>query len=338
MTTERGAASTNGADSWTGASPFGSTIAGRQPESGNGHTQPNAPLGWLSLGVGVGTLLFPRKTAELMGVRPTSAVARAMRAVGIREVATGLGVLCQPRWSGWPWVRVAGDAMDLALLQTALVKNVVRHDRRFAATTAAVAGITATDIAVARPFGPRRIKQPDLVQVTAAVTVKRSVADVYRVWRDFESFPRFMANVESVRVLDERRSRWRAVGPAGSTVEWDAEIVDESPNEHIAWQAVPSSQVLNVGRVSFRPAPEHKGTEVRVEMSYEPPAGSAGWLVARLFGREPGQEVRGDLRRLKSLLETGEVVVSDATLEGRSIKQRSAQPPDDVREYVARAS
>jgi uncharacterized membrane protein len=280
--------------------------------------------------------LFPRKSAELIGVKPTDTAALIMRGIGVREVASAAGILCQPSWRGWPWVRIAGDAMDLGLLQSALAHGSVRHERRFTVAAATLAGITATDIAAGN--GPTHRSAPfDPPLVSAAVTVNRSVEDVYGFWWNIENFPRFMANVESVRLLDGRRSHWRAIGPAGSTVEWDAEIVEDRPNERIAWQAVPGSDVWNAGTVSFQPAPGHRGTELRVEMSYEPPAGSVGRVVASLFGKEPGQEVRSDLRRLKSILETGEVIASDATLEGRSIKQGPAQPADYVRQYLARA-
>jgi uncharacterized membrane protein len=120
-----------------------------------------------------------------------------------------------------------------------------------------------------------------------------------------------MRHLESVTVLDARRSRWRAVGPGGLTFEWEAEIVAEREPELIAWQSLPGSRVENRGTVRFSRAPGARGTEVHVDLEYRPPAGALGWSIARLFGREPDQQLREDLRRFKQILETGEITVSD---------------------------
>lgn len=150
--------------------------------------------------------------------------------------------------------------------------------------------------------------------VRASVTVDRSPEEVYALWRDFEAFPRFMRHVEKVDVsADGRRSHWTAKAPAGSTVEWDAILTEDRPNELIAWRALEGSGVHNAGTVRFTPAPAGRGTEVHVEMEYDPPAGAVGVLVAKLFGEEPSQQVRDDVRRFKQVAEVGEVVRSEAT-------------------------
>jgi uncharacterized membrane protein len=165
------------------------------------------------------------------------------------------------------------------------------------------------------------------MHVKKAITVNRSPDEVYRFWHDFQNLPRFMDHLESVKVTGDRRSHWKAKAPAGKTVEWDAEIVEDRPNELIAWRSVDGADVRNSGSVRFVPAPGGRGTEIRVELEYAPPGGVIGATIAKLFGEEPAQQVGSDLRRLKQVLETGEVVKSEATVHGRS---HPAQPPERI--------
>lgn len=143
------------------------------------------------------------------------------------------------------------------------------------------------------------------------VTVNKPTAELYRYWRDFTNLPRFMNHLEAVEDRGEGRSHWKAKAPLGQTVEWDATIVNEVENELIAWQSTEDAQVNNAGSVRFRPAPGDRGTEVRVNLSYEPPAGKAGVVIAKILGEEPGRQVSDDLRRFKQLMETGELPTND---------------------------
>jgi uncharacterized membrane protein len=122
-----------------------------------------------------------------------------------------------------------------------------------------------------------------------------------------------MAHLKSVEVVNGR-SHWRARGPLNTSIEWDAEMVEDRPNELISWRSVPGADVRNHGLVRFRPAPGSRGTEIVVELRYDPPASTLGATVAKLFGEEPGQQIAGDLRRLKQVMETGEVMASDASV------------------------
>jgi uncharacterized membrane protein len=151
------------------------------------------------------------------------------------------------------------------------------------------------------------------------------VEEVYGFWRDFANLPRFMRHLESVQVHDDGRSHWVAKAPAGRTVEWDAETTEDRPNELIAWRSLPGADVRNSGSVAFAPAPGGRGTEVRVTLEYDPPLGKLGSKIAMLFREEPGQQVYDDLRHFKQVMETGEIVFSDAT------KRRGPHPaqPDD---------
>ena len=161
------------------------------------------------------------------------------------------------------------------------------------------------------------------VRVEQVATINRNIHDVYQFWRQFENFPRFMRHLESVEQLDGRRSRWRAKGPAGMKVEWEADLLEDREDEWIAWRSLPGSQVENSGSVRFSPAPGARGTEVRVQLQYTPPGGTLGRGLAWLFGEEPDIQVKDDLRRFKQLMETGEIPIS----EGPAL-WRAAQPAD----------
>jgi uncharacterized membrane protein len=115
-----------------------------------------------------------------------------------------------------------------------------------------------------------------------------------------------MQHLEGVRA-EGSRSHWVACGPLGHRVEWDAEIITDSVNELIGWRSLPGSEVDTAGSVHFRELPEGRGTEVRVSLKYDPPAGKLGAAVARLFGASPQSQVREDLRRFKQFMETGEI-------------------------------
>src|SRR5215212_9007441 len=108
--------------------------------------------------------------------------------------------------------------------------------------------------------------------VREAITVLRPLEEVYSFWQDFENLPRFMSHLESVEVTGNGRSHWKSKGPAGSSVEWDAEVTEAVPNERIAWRSVENADVENSGSVMFMEAPGDRGTEVHVILNYDPPA------------------------------------------------------------------
>ncbi len=154
----------------------------------------------------------------------------------------------------------------------------------------------------------RALLGPGGIRAHASVTIERPLDEVYRFFRNFENLPGFMTHLASVRQIDERRSHWTVRAPGGGTVEWDAEIIHEEPNKVIGWRSIGDADVVNAGSVNFDRAPGNRGTEVRVSLQYEPPAGKVGAAVAAWFGEEPTQQVRDDLKRLKRVLETGELV------------------------------
>ena len=141
------------------------------------------------------------------------------------------------------------------------------------------------------------------VKVERSVTIARPRHDLYAFWRDFTNLPQFMEHLQSVRVDSPMRSHWTAKAPAGSSVEWEAEIVNDVPDEIIAWKSVGNPDVANAGAVNFSDAPGDGGTIVRVTLDYEPPGGKVGAFIARLFGEDPDRQVHEDLRKFKELME-----------------------------------
>lgn len=162
------------------------------------------------------------------------------------------------------------------------------------------------------------VKASSSVRVDEALTINAPVEEIYNFWRNFENLPQFMYHLESVTKLDEMRSHWKAKAPLGMTVEWDAEIISEIPNELISWRSVEGADVSNAGSVRFLPSTGGRGTVVKVELRYEPPAGKLGAAVAWLTGEEPSVQIRDDLRRFKQLMETGEIPTIEGQPAGRA--------------------
>jgi uncharacterized membrane protein len=276
-------------------------------------------LGWFSVGLGALELLAPRVVASAIGVRPTPMWSGVLRFFGARELVNGAGILANPRSKEWVGMRVGGDALDLATLGVALTQT--RKPARTLAATAFVLGAAVLDLVGTERLAERR-KAPTREYaryaepvVLRSITIGRPVEEVYGFWKNFTNFPRFMRHVESIESLSEGRSRWRATGPGGTRVEWTSEIVDDRPNELIAWQTTGDTELYHSGKVTFRAGPRGDGTVVTVEMQYAPPGGQIGAALLKLFRKEPGQQVSDDLRRLKQVLEIGEVVQSDASIE-----------------------
>jgi uncharacterized membrane protein len=307
--------------------------------SRNGSAPPEDPiargLGVFSLALGVPQILAPGRMNRMIGVKDDAASRMWMRAVGVREIAAGVGIFSERRPKEWVWARVAGDTMDLALLGSAL-RSKSEHPGRTLAATGAVIGAFAADLVDSlrlRRGDDNQHTEDEPMQVKAAITVRRDREEVYEFGHDIERFPSFMAHLEEVRVTGERRSHWTLHGPLGMSVSWDVEITEDVPGERISWRSVEGSQVDGSGTVKFIPAPGDQGTEVHLELRYDMPGGGVGEMIAKLFGEEPAMQVKDDLRRFKQIVETGEVIRSDGSPEGqlnrRMLKQRPAHPLSD---------
>jgi uncharacterized membrane protein len=286
-------------------------------------------LGWFSIGLGLAEVLAPGGIAKISGVSRKNT--GLIRLLGLREIAHGVGIFSQGRRPTEAlWARVVGDALDLACLGAAFASPETKKGR-LAFATANVLAVTALDVLCAQQLsggeGEGGGTKKGTTQVKNSLIINRAPEELYQYWHDFENLPRIMHHLESVRVTGAGRSHWVAKAPAGTSVEWDAEVTEDRPNELIAWRSLEGSQVENSGSVRFEPAPGNRGTVVKVEINYTPPGGPLGSLVAKLFGEEPGQQAQESLRCFKQLMETGEVVVSDGTFwDNGYLSQRPAQP------------
>jgi uncharacterized membrane protein len=159
----------------------------------------------------------------------------------------------------------------------------------------------------ARPGARTR---PDVlhgINVVKSIVVDRSVDECYSFWLDFEKFPHFMEHLDSVTITGENTSHWIACAPFGQTIEWDAEIVKTEKNHLIEWRSLEGSEVFHAGSVRFEPVDDGQKCRVTVTLRWEPPAGIAGYAIAKIFGEEPSQQVEDDLCRFKEVLEGGQV-------------------------------
>lgn len=141
------------------------------------------------------------------------------------------------------------------------------------------------------------------------VTIARPRSEVYAFWRDFSNLPKVMENVDRVERSAEGHV-WTVAAPGDETVKIRSRIVHDRPDEVVAWESTPDSDIETRGKIEFRDAPGGRGTEVTAIISYVPPGGRLGQIAAKLFQNEPAIQARRDLKRLKMWLETGEIATS----------------------------
>ncbi len=281
-------------------------------------------LGLFSIGLGAAQLFATDSMARMIGARSDGKTKPLLRLVGLREITTGVGILSSYQPKNWLRSRVGSDVMDLALLGAAFRSDGAEQGRLVGATMA-VAGVAVIDaVAAARSsHADGRASQPE---VRHSISVMCPVERVYSYWRDFSNLPRFMQHLESVTRTNDDQWHWVVGAPFGRRVEWDAEVVADALNERIAWRSVPGSTIETSGEVRFKPAPGNRGTEVHVTLRYALPGGKASSALARIFHENPERGVYEDLRGFKQMLETGEIVKSEAVLSGGRLHQRPAQP------------
>ncbi|MET0656689.1 MAG: SRPBCC family protein [Steroidobacteraceae bacterium] len=288
-------------------------------------------LGWFSIALGITQLLAPRQLARVIGVEENTAV---MLTLAVRELASGIAILAAPDTTATALkARVAGDAMDLALLGAATLRGDSQQRSRAIAAALAVAGVTALDVLATRRYEEAASAEV-VIDIRKSIAINMPADQLYHAWRDFESLPTIMHHLESVTVLENGRSRWVARAPAHLRVEWEAEEIANEPNQLLAWRSVPGSQIENMGSVRFEPLPGRRGTLLTVELEYRPPGGKLGAGIAKLFGEEPATQLQDDLRRFKQLMETGEIATTRSQPSGRrSLKYRlmSKKEPANAR-------
>ena len=214
--------------------------------------------------------------------------------------------------------------MDLSTLGLAARKLRGARRVRVLAAITGVGGIAAVDLfAASRALrsrdaaGGRRTS----VELQRSITINRPPSDVFSFWRNVGNLPQVMPYLERVEVRDDTHSHWVAKAPVGHW-EWDAEITHEERDRVIGWRATEPTRLPNSGEVRFATAPGGRGTEVRVSMTYHLPGGAAGVTLARVAGEDPDQQLREGLRRLKQVLECGEVIAVDELVSARGPVQR----------------
>jgi len=193
---------------------------------------------------------------------------------------------------------------------------VADHDQR--SDDAPVAAARQSDGDDANAAGIKGVKGDTVVG--RAVTINRPIGELYAFWRDLPNLASFMENVVRVDVIDGRRSHWVVKAPAGRTVEWDAIVTGEEQDSFIAWASDEGADVPNSGRIDFRDAGA-RGTVVTLTILYDPPAGTIGKIIAKIFQREPAIQARRDLRRFKQLMETGEIAIAARTAAMRDAER-----------------
>jgi uncharacterized membrane protein len=274
-------------------------------------------LGYLSLALGAGALLMPNRLARLTGLEQHRGL---LPLVGLRELASGVGLLTRTNATPWLWSRVVGDGMDLAVLASSAFDSENARRVSAAVTTAVVALISAVDAreTVRASKGARlTIGAATDAFASASVIVDKSKQECYSFWRDPTNLVRFSPMLESVSVLDERTSRWVARGPAGTKVEWTSRLTADVPGERIAWRSLEGGHLYHAGVVRFENANGGRGTVVRASVHFCAVGGRAGLALARVLGVDPRSEVREDLRRFKQLLEAGEIPTTRGQPSGR---------------------
>jgi uncharacterized membrane protein len=136
-----------------------------------------------------------------------------------------------------------------------------------------------------------------MAEVKESIEVNVPVSTAYNQWTQFEEFPRFMENVESVTQLDDTHLRWVAeIG--GKREEWKAEITHQEPDKVVAWRALEGRE--NAGRVEFEPLGPDR-TRIDVTMTWEPEG------ILEAAADKVGvsdRAVKVDLERFKDLVES----------------------------------
>jgi uncharacterized membrane protein len=272
-----------------------------------------ACFGWLSVGLGLAALAAPRKMGEITGLDDHQGL---IRTVGLRELASGAGLLTQTRKAPWLWSRVVGDAIDLALLASA--HNGTRRGRsRAIGAAAVVAAITAADVAASLRASRRAARLAPDIYIDRTIIVNKTPRECYDYWRDLRNHAKFTNGLESVIPLDEHRSQWIMKVPGRGRLEWTAELIQDRPGERLRWRTADGAPFNVAGAVNFEPAPGGRGTFVTLGMHCHAPGGVIGAALAHFLGPDPFGEVRENLRRFKQLLETGEIPTTTGQPSGR---------------------
>ncbi len=269
--------------------------------------------------------MLPEDTPESKDVSPTHLShdsGSESQTIANHITGTNVNVGSTERWvtaiaggalATYGLIRRSPASLALGALGVGMVyRGATGHCAGYSAAGVNTAGLTDKDV-VRRNLGASGIK------VGHSVSIMKPAFELYTYWRDFTNLPRIMDHLNTVTVSDPEQitSHWVAKAPLGTQVAWDAEIINDIPNELIAWRSLPGADIDNAGAVTFKPATQGRGTEVRVELSYAPPVGKAGAVVAKLLGEDPKRQLDDDLRHFKQQMETGERPTTEGQSSGR---------------------
>ena len=271
-------------------------------------------LGWFSIGLGVAELLSPRSVTRPLGLRGREGL---IRAYGLREIATGVGILASRDPAPWVWGRIGGDVLDMATVATGIAGRRPRTGNA-ALALLLLAGVGALDLLCAQQLSRRDRGKPGRAssgepEVERSITIGKPAEELYQRWRDPATVPRVAAFFATVSpASDGNRARWRVEGLLGRSHEGEVEIVDDRPGEHIGWRSLPGSDVPNEGSIHFRPAQGGRGTVATLRVRFDPPGGALGEAGMKLLGAlVPATVADKVLHRFKSLVETGEIPTTE---------------------------
>ena len=230
-----------------------------QPPNGKGHQLLVNGLGMLSAGIGLARAFIPKWA----GINQPLPLIRA-------KLRGGAGLLKRRPKDRWTWFRLGGDVVNLTMLGIA-AKSKGSSRNRLAMAAAAVAGMAALNLYVSRKLSQRAANRT--IHVDSSITVDRSPEDLFRAWGNFEHLPRFVNQLLRVDKAGDDIWHCSSIGPAGTPVEWDAQVTQDKTSRSIAWRSLEGAPVDHTGSVQFEPAPEGRGTLVHVILDYEPPRG-----------------------------------------------------------------
>jgi uncharacterized membrane protein len=267
-------------------------------------------LGYFSLTLGTTQVIAPGLVDHLIGIRDDRTSRRWQRVVGLQELSAAAGILPQRRPLEWLWARTTGDVVHLTMLARAY-RSRRESAARLGFAMASVLGCFIADAyaSVRMTADPELTQEETKMKGHATMTIRAPREELATRWRSFEQEAPALARLGPIEIVGE-----------------DA--------ERIEWRTTDAAKAQARGVTRFKQAPDDRGTEIHIDVEFDAPGGAIGAAVMKVTGEEPLQLVRDDLRRLKQLVETGEIARSDGAPSGPSArlqpKQRPAQPLEHV--------
>lgn len=208
----------------------------------------------------------------------------------------------QERWS--PTARVAAGCMGAGLVLYGAIR------RKFVGKAAAVNGaLLLTRSVLNTPLKCAAGVEPGLgLRIQKTISIHATPSELYEFWKNPENYPKVFGHVDQVTREKDNLFRWQVPGPAGIPLTWTGRITRQIPDKIVEWWSTPDSTIENHGVVHLDVEKDGR-TRVQIEMSYNPPAGLLGHVVATCLGIDPKTTMDDDFVRLKSLFEVGKTTV-----------------------------